>query len=162
MAIRIMRFHPIFILYFQFACLATQCRSKFGAYQPRDFDLHACVWCYFFLYPEYAFKPHPYQHYLVSTTNSSYIKAQADITNTSSINIICSSLTADECDRWKLCCEVARDCCRRQQKAHDVKANNTCQATWDGFGCWDSGTPGHTSHISCPNFLQFAIPTSKL
>ncbi|XP_045169211.2 calcitonin gene-related peptide type 1 receptor-like isoform X1 [Mercenaria mercenaria] len=149
----------------KFLCLAQQCRSKFGIFTPEDFDLHACVWCYYFLYPEYVFKPHPYQHYLVLFTNSSqypiYSKVRADIHNTTSVNIICSSLTSDECDRWKLCCETSHDCCRRQQNTHSVNLNETCSPTWDGYGCWDQGTPGQTSHISCPVFLQFAVPTKS-
>jgi calcitonin receptor-like len=154
---------PFCFFYFQFVCFAQQCRSKFGIFQPEDFDFHACVWCYFFLYPENVFKPHHHQHYLMLTTNSSkypaYSTFKADIKNSTLVDIICSSLTPDECDRWKLCCETSHKCCRSH--AHSEDFNDTCAPTWDGFGCWGKGTPGQISSMSCPVFLPFAIPTSN-
>ncbi|XP_060581655.1 calcitonin gene-related peptide type 1 receptor-like [Ruditapes philippinarum] len=155
-------FRSLWIIFLsKFVCFAQQCRSKFGIFQPEDFDFHACVWCYFFLYPENVFKPHHHQHYLMLTTNSSkypaYSTFKADIKNSTLVDIICSSLTPDECDRWKLCCETSHKCCRSH--AHSEDFNDTCAPTWDGFGCWGKGTPGRISSMSCPVFLPFAIPT---
>lgn len=142
------------------------CRSKFGVFTPDNFDLHACAWCYFFLYPGYKLKPHPLGHYLINQVNQSnyaqtYQIVIPDITNETSVKLICSSLNSDECERWKLCCTMAADCCQTQLEASNSDVNSSCPVTWDGFGCWQEGTPGEISRISCPLFLPFSVPTSS-
>lgn len=139
------------------------CQSKFGFFHPDEFNLHACSWCYFFLYPDRIFKPYPHNHYLIRTmdhSNSSrYQMVAPDINNETSVSIVCSTLNSDECNRWKLCCSLSRTCCRRQLQSTHEYVNSTCPMTWDGFSCWEEGVPGQNSHVSCPIFLPYAVPT---
>ena len=140
------------------------CRSKLGAFEKTDFELHACAWCYLYLFPGHAFMPHMTiltDFKLVSKDNVSQ-SVIPDIHNQTSVNKICSELTNDECERWRFCCQSANDCCTQQLSARvdDVMVN--CPATWDGYGCWTRGTPGVISQIACPTFLQYSVPTSML
>ncbi|WAQ94799.1 CALRL-like protein, partial [Mya arenaria] len=132
------------------------CRSKLGVFPENVFNIHACGWCYYFLFPEHAYTPHTSFNSLALKTNLSHT-VQPDINNNTSINTICATLSSDECERWLLCCKVSRECCTRQLKSRD--SNNTCPSTWDGYGCWDASAPGVTSQMSCPTFLQFSVPT---
>jgi calcitonin receptor-like len=112
------------------------------------------------LFPEYDFKP---RHLLLVANGSAYpheVRVVPDSTNAQTAKIVCSSLTSDECERWKSCCSAARDCCRQQLQAHSTHVNDTCPPTWDGFSCWNAGVPGESSLITCPNFLPYSIPTS--
>ncbi|XP_052811143.1 calcitonin gene-related peptide type 1 receptor-like [Mya arenaria] len=132
------------------------CRSKLGVFPENVFNIHACGWCYYYLFPGLTYTPHPSFNSLALKTNMSYT-VQPDINNNTSINTICATLSSDECERWLLCCKASRDCCTRQLKSRD--SNNTCPPTWDGYGCWDASAPGVTSQMSCPTFLQFSVPT---
>ena len=62
-----------------------------------------------------------------------------------------------------MCCAAGRKCCERQLagQIYVTSGNTTCSPTWDGFGCWDAGEAGKNSHMSCPTYLKFSIPTSK-
>ncbi|KAH3718960.1 hypothetical protein DPMN_061788 [Dreissena polymorpha] len=138
-------------------CQSHYCRSKFGVYEVADYNIHACAWCYFFLFPERDYKPNPLTHTLEIQTNGS--RVYPDINNKSATGEICATLSSDECDKWRLCCLASRDCCTRQLMSSAVDDNTSCPTTWDGYGCWDAGEPGTTSYISCPNFLQYSVPT---
>ncbi|XP_052811225.1 calcitonin gene-related peptide type 1 receptor-like [Mya arenaria] len=147
-----------FLLLLKHVLCSQTCQSKFGVFIKNDFNIHACGWCYYFLFPEHAYSPHARFHSLALKTNVSYT-VQPDINNKSSINTICATLSRDECERWLLCCKVSRDCCTRQLQQRDNNDTLTCPSTWDGYGCWDAAAPGVISQISCPTFLQYSVPT---
>ena len=147
---------------FKVAETAGMCRSKFGVYSEEAFNIHACVWCYHFIFPGHAYVPYPSGLHLVMKTNHTQT-VQPDTRDKSSMSSICSTLNEDECDRWLRCCQDASNCCARHSSFFDanIDVNHTCPPTWDGYGCWDAGTPGQTSEIACPSFLEHAVPTSK-
>ena len=144
------------------------CRSKFGVYSHEVFDQHACSWCYVFLFQgkELPLAPNPY-HSLTVIQNTTKFRVgtslTADSENLTTRNDICSTLSDDNCQRWRMCCAAGRICCERQLAAHayGTSRNTTCGPTWDGYGCWSAGEAGKNSHMSCPTFLKFSIPTSK-
>ncbi|XP_053373348.1 calcitonin gene-related peptide type 1 receptor-like [Mercenaria mercenaria] len=144
-------------------CFVSNCRSKFGIFKQGDFYFHACAWCYYFLFPNGNLKPHTNNRDLVSKANgSSYNNGEnivPDIDNSTAVEIICSTLTTDECNRWISCCSAGRKCCKHQLSSRADDVNETCASTWDGYACWDSGTPGRTSTVPCPDFLQYSVPT---
>ncbi|KAL3832653.1 hypothetical protein ACJMK2_024276 [Sinanodonta woodiana] len=117
--------------------------------------------CYFFLFPSKSLKPFYSSggFYLTVPMNvSSNVLLVPDIDNETQSHDICITLSADECHRWRLCCQSARDCCRRHLSMPEPE-NGTCKRTWDGFGCWDDARPGSENYLSCPGFLQYSIPT---
>lgn len=143
-----------------------QCRSKFGSFGQEDFNNHACSWCYAFLNqgkPVPLF-PDPFKSLTVGRNGTRFpigTRLIADAENHTTQSAICSTLPDDGCQRWRLCCAAARDCCFRQIALENnfIHGNSTCRSTWDGFGCWEPGEPGKNSHISCPVYLEFSVPT---
>lgn len=140
-----------------------QCRHKFGLYEQGEFNLFACSWCYFFLFPHKHLQPSPVNPYLTVYKGSDFPRGTIltpDITNKSLTSNICRTLNDDECFRWQACCSKAHACCDRQIAATSGKTNS-CSSTWDGFLCWEEAEPDTQNYISCPPYLQFSMPTSK-
>ena len=140
-----------------------QCHSRLGYHEPETFDLNACAWCYEFLFSLdqktlYVTFDDPY---LRNREDPSADVIVPDITNKDNTSRICSTLTTDECQRWKSCCSSAHECCSRQLSAPS-SGNGTCRRTWDGWGCWDDAPPDTSMYLSCPSFILFSIPTSKI
>ncbi|ESP04967.1 hypothetical protein LOTGIDRAFT_109332, partial [Lottia gigantea] len=127
-----------------------------------DYNDFTCAWCHFYLFQRKSFAPSLKVPFLMATMNGSTWTrgrlVKPDPTNRTSVNMICESLNSDECDRWKMCCQSARECCR-DQIAHPPVTNSTCIGTWDGYGCWRDANPDTENYLSCPNFLQYSIPT---
>ena len=132
------------------------------------FNHHSCAYCYFFLFQGYPLFPNGW-HSLTVIKNRTHFplgyRLVADAENSTSREAVCSTLTEDECQRWRLCCTAARRCCAKQLSitgsGSATHRNDTCAATWDGYGCWDPGEPGMNSYLSCPTYIQFSVPTSK-
>lgn len=141
------------------------CRWKLGQHSSDDFNLNSCSWCYFFLFPRKGLLPFETKYLQVMLNGSVFPKGTillADINNITARSQVCSTLSESECAMWKMCCESARECCRRQIAEISPDAvGDTCQSTWDGYACWEGGTPGTKSYKSCPTFLKFSVPTSK-
>lgn len=141
------------------------CRWRMGGFSPDNFNLNSCSWCYYFLFPTKGLFPFGIQYLQVMLNGSVYPKGTmllADVNNVTAREQVCSTLNDDECEMWKLCCDAARDCCRRQIRDYtDDVINVSCRSTWDGFACWEDGKPGTNSYQSCPTFLQFSVPTSE-
>lgn len=135
-----------------------------GTYYKDYFNKNACAWCYFFLFPGNNFVP-LYGEYLAVIRNGSSFpvgtRLIADPQNDTTKSTICSTLQGDECDMWTLCCNAAKNCCNKQLKEKYKVTNSSCRITWDGYACWDGGTPGKNSLLNCPNYLRYSIPTSK-
>ncbi|ESP04966.1 hypothetical protein LOTGIDRAFT_156213 [Lottia gigantea] len=138
------------------------CRYKLREYSVPDYNDFTCGWCHFYLFQRKSFAPSSQVPFLMATVNGSTWTrgrlVKPDPTNKTSVNIICESLNSDECDRWKMCCQSARECCR-DQIAHPPVTNSTCAGTWDGYGCWRDANPDTENYLSCPNFLQHTNPT---
>lgn len=140
----------------------VQCTGKMGTYDNDYFNTHACAWCYFFLFPNKNIVP-SYGNYLTVVSNSTSFPIdthlKTDTKNASSLRRVCSTLDKDECDMWKICCNAAVECCNIQMNTIRTATNTSCPMTWDGYACWEGGTPGTNSYLACPSYLQYAIPS---
>lgn len=141
------------------------CSWKQGTFHEKDFYLNACAWCYLYLFPVNGLFPQ-YGQYLISVSNNSRFSQGtlllADAQNVTAREKVCKSLSGDECELWGYCCDAGRECCKRQISAKsDVKNMTSCGITWDGYSCWNIGTPGERSYQSCPSYLQFSMPTRE-
>ncbi|XP_046573928.1 calcitonin gene-related peptide type 1 receptor-like [Haliotis rubra] len=138
------------------------CRHKFGMRPPDEFRLYSCAWCYFHVSRSLKLTANLRTPYLEARVNGSTFSKGSllipDVKNATCRSMICETLTPDLCDRWSMCCHHAEDCCRRQIEA-PLHTNTTCHRTWDGYGCWDDTAPGTTTFLSCPSFLEYAVPT---
>ena len=153
---------------FQLICsnmAVDMCRNKYRMQKPEDFRLYTCAWCYFFLFQSKVLLPNFKSFYLTANVNGSlFAKGDIllpDLNNDTMTSIICSTLTSAQCDRWKMCCFSAEECCKEQTSAPESQ-NGTCKRTWDGYGCWKDTSPGIFSQLSCPSFLQYSVPTRTL
>ena len=98
--------------------------------------------------------------YLVYTNTSFLIVPDAD--EYTIWRRICQTLTADECARWRSCCQAAYECCERQLQEAHVYSPESCPRRWDGYGCWNAAPAGTTISMKCPTFIDHALPTSKI
>ena len=66
----------------------------------------------------------------------------------------------DGCTRWTQCCSTAGECCRRQRRRTPATtispagAPASCEATWDGFSCWDRAAAGAVVRQQCPVYMD--------
>ena len=79
----------------------------------------------------------------------------------------------DGCRRWTECCSKAGDCCERQRlqaaaagvtaasAGVDVAPAAECEATWDGFSCWDHATAGSVVRQHCPVYMDRSDVTGQ-
>lgn len=147
---------------------AETCRDRMNHLPVESFRLTTCANCYLYLFMDDPSKYlYPEGEWLVHENTSRIL---ADIYSELSRTEICATLTAEECQRWESCCREAEKCCRRQRDrivelqeqpiTHGGKP--LCPQTWDGFGCWDYTLPGRMALGSCPEYIQYAIPTGRL
>ncbi|KAL4222520.1 hypothetical protein ACF0H5_018559 [Mactra antiquata] len=134
-----------------------------GTFHKNIFKLNACAWCYYYLMLQRASLFPTNGPYLVVASNASSLplgyKVLADYKNNTSVQTICSTLDASECDSWIACCRSASACCDKQIDLDISSSNKSCSTTWDGYACWDGSTPGTNNYLSCPSFLPYSIPT---
>ncbi|XP_062589055.1 calcitonin gene-related peptide type 1 receptor-like isoform X2 [Saccostrea cucullata] len=81
-----------------------------------------------------------------------------DIYNATSISMVCTGLSENECQKWISCSRAARDCCKRQ-KAAELSGTGQefyCQITWDGVSCLNATPNGTILNLQCPSYY---IPT---
>ncbi|XP_052251958.1 calcitonin gene-related peptide type 1 receptor-like isoform X2 [Dreissena polymorpha] len=144
------------------------CSWRWGIFTPDDFYLNSCSWCYFYLFPGKNLYPFRDKYLLLRVNHSGWSPGNtflADANNATSRGLVCSTLTEDQCNVWTMCCNDGRKCCARQlEKQRDATYTNvttSCGVTWDGYLCWDGGTPGTNSYLSCPSYLKYSVPTRQ-
>ncbi|XP_060086147.1 calcitonin gene-related peptide type 1 receptor-like [Ylistrum balloti] len=138
------------------------CHYKFGAYHPQIYDMFTCAWCYTFLFPKRGLTAHPGHPFLFLTSETGRIQARfnPDAKNDTARTEICRTLTDEQCQRWQSCCFAAHDCCE-EQLSLPPPDNSTCQATWDGYGCWGKKAPSTVNYMNCPLYMSYSIPTRQ-
>lgn len=146
------------------------CRERTKNLSPLTFRWTSCATCYFYLFmDDHSKELLPDGEWLVGPNDTRIL---ADVHAAESTASVCSSLTPEECDRWKSCCVSAEECCRRQVErlaalrhrpptAADGGKPPFCPQQWDGFGCWDFTAPGKVASNQCPEFIKFAVPSGK-
>ncbi|XP_060563733.1 calcitonin gene-related peptide type 1 receptor-like isoform X2 [Ruditapes philippinarum] len=142
--------------------ITGRCKGKMGIYEKDYFNRNACAWCYFYLFRRNNFIPLYGDYLTVMTNGSKYPIGTQLIANPHNSTLrrqVCSTLDGDECDIWTICCNDARACCERQLAEGYRSVNTSCPLVWDGYACWDGGTPGKNSYLSCPTYLPYSIPT---
>lgn len=140
------------------------CRDRYFEVPVALYRLLTCSMCYNYLfYSGGVLQPHPNQPWtLVSvpgnTLYSSNFTVIADVSNETSVNHICFSLSKMDCNRWRECCYAASRCCERQlstPKRNDSESK-FCPRTWDGFGCFDDTQSDTRTFVDCPNYVEHA------
>lgn len=149
------------------------CRERNGYSFPPDVFLYrACSMCYLYLFHNLD-KPKPV---VVAGSFGAGLRildanltipgftgvVYPDPSNSTTLDIVCKTLNADECSRWTSCCEHGVKCCEDQLDSPQSGETNGCQHTWDGYSCWEQGIPGVTSIQKCPSFLPLSVSSSEL
>ncbi len=77
-----------------------------------------------------------------------------DIQNQTVVDLICKTLSEDECERWQTCCQDALECCEKQLDTTSPVMDGYCPRQWDGWTCWED-TPANTDAVqACPTFIE--------
>lgn len=87
-----------------------------------------------------------------------------EIDNATNVAMVCTGLTADDCQRWVSCSRAARDCCERQ-KAANTSGSDTefqCSIIWDGISCFDAIPNGTILDLPCPSYYIPSGESGKL
>jgi hypothetical protein len=145
------------------------CRDRYTELPVTLFRLVTCSMCYKYIFNYGSdLQPHSQQPWtLVSLTDSEVytqnISIVADIRNATSRNLICHSLTEEECTKWTDCCYASISCCDEQLSSS--KRNNSyknyCPRTWDGYRCFKDTEPGSRTYFSCPSYVAHSDVSSK-
>ena len=151
----------------------SYCRERYGRLFPRDiFERRACAMCYVYLFPSGqtplalggsfadGLRPISENNTLSDISDTVY----PDPHNSSSLDLICTTLTSDECSKWSSCCKTGAKCCEEQLNAAEATSatHARCLATWDGYSCWKGQNAGSTSIQRCPSFLPYSLSSSEL
>jgi len=91
-----------------------------------------------------------------------------DAEDPASLELICRRFGADMrgvdgCTRWTECCTEADACCERQSRRAETSsvAPAACEATWDGFSCWDRTPAGSVVRQQCPVYMERSDVTGR-
>ena len=145
------------------------CRDRYGNLPVVVFKLFTCSMCYKYLFHTgNELMPHEKKPWnLVPVAGSEAYRSDlslgADITNQTVKDIVCSSLTDENCSRWTECCQAALLCCREQLASprRNESEGSFCPRTWDGYGCVGDTDPGQRVWISCPSYVEHASVSGK-
>ena len=145
------------------------CRDRYGNFPVVLFKLFTCSMCYKYLFhTNNQLTPHenrPWHLVPVADSNAYNVNLSipADITNQTVKDLVCSSLTDENCSRWTECCHAALQCC--QEQLASPKRNGSegafCPRTWDGYGCVGDADPGERVWMSCPSYVEHASVRGK-
>jgi hypothetical protein len=145
-----------------------QCRDRLGVLPLQVYKLVTCTMCYSFLFHGgKEFRPGRQPLELVAVNGSSVPYGtiiRPDIDNGTGIDVVCETLSSEDCLHWRTCCRAAVACCKRHaENAHDIVSERpgVCPRTWDGFGCFDDTPAGERVRITCPSYLEHAAPAGK-
>lgn len=144
------------------------CRDRYGDLPVVLFRLFSCSMCYKYLFHTgNQLMPHDKQPWkLVPVAGSSYnrnLSINVDITNQTVRDIVCGSLSDENCSRWTDCCQAALKCCQEQLATprRNESEGAFCPRTWDGYGCFGDADPGQRAQIYCPSYVEHASINGK-
>jgi len=163
----------------------TSCQLRSHPFPVHNFNVRSCAMCYYYLFPfqhnvkkQLVLSPSGEHLMWINESLHAFISPgliTPDPDNSTSVDMICESLTDEECLRWRSCCSEAQECCLKElrqvsknvvhtQYTESVLRSETqsffCERTWDGFGCWRDTRPGTVRTISCPSFGKNFIRAS--
>ncbi|XP_052681464.1 calcitonin gene-related peptide type 1 receptor-like [Crassostrea angulata] len=81
-----------------------------------------------------------------------------DVNNRTSVDIACSGLIENDCERWVKCSKMATKCCEdyiSSNASFEIPVAN-CPSIWDGMSCISSIPNGTVVSLDCPSYY---IPT---
>ncbi|XP_064648245.1 calcitonin gene-related peptide type 1 receptor-like isoform X2 [Lineus longissimus] len=139
------------------------CSDRDGTFTEEIFKLRSCATCFTYLFRNRndVVRTGPFGHLLNRTkhkvTNDrveylGYELHYPDITNSSTITALCDTLSTNDCQRWRQCCQAGQECCHHQQASPSGTIGTACRSTWDGWLCWDEMPPG-TEFQYCPDYV---------
>lgn len=145
------------------------CRDRFVELPVALFRLFSCSMCYKYLFHTgNELQPHSKQPWTLVPIDGSDFYSQnfsvtADVTNTTSVDLVCNFLTGDNCKRWTDCCNAAILCCQNQLSTpkRNTSGDSFCPRTWDGYGCFGDTNPGTRTYISCPSYVEHSSASGK-
>ena len=148
--------------------VSAVCRDRFATVDVDTFRQRSCTLCFFYLFKDaggLAPSRGNYTH-LVRLNGSEVVERHVvDGEDPASLDRVCRRLAddmggVDGCRRWTQCCTTADACCQRQRRRADAAGTHqltvapaSCEATWDGFSCWDRTPAGSVVHQQCPVYM---------
>ncbi|XP_048247585.1 calcitonin receptor-like [Haliotis rufescens] len=139
-----------------------ECRDRIGLFPEEVFKLWTCSMCYSYLFPDAVpLTPNGSKNFPKLDTWNGSASYTPNIENSTSKDLICATLSNDDCRRWSSCCIAALMCCQRQISItfYDPPGHY-CPPTWDGFSCFEATRAGTKAIISCPSYIDQAVPTA--
>lgn len=140
-----------------------ECRDRIGLFPEEVFKLWTCSMCYSYLFPDAVpLTPNGSKNFPKLDAWNGSASYTPDIENSTSKDLICATLSSDDCRRWSSCCIAALMCCQRQISItfYDPPGHY-CPPTWDGFSCFEATRAGTKAIISCPSYIDQAVPSGK-
>ena len=141
------------------------CHDRYGYLEFDRFVTRSCTMCYAFLFPKsLAWIPQrPNFEALKSYNNSIEYPVAPDPRVADTVNLVCSLLTKDQCNRWLSCCTASVECCRQQLRADRYNVLNVtmCERTWDGYSCWEDTPENTKATVRCPHFLEHSSSSRR-
>lgn len=145
------------------------CRDRHGDLPVFLFKLYTCAMCYKYLFHAgNELVPHKKQPWKLgpipgSSSYRSDLLFEADITNQTVRDLVCSTLNGENCSRWTDCCHAARSCCEAQLATprRNISQGEFCPRTWDGYGCFGDTLPGQRVEIPCPRYVDHASAEAR-
>jgi len=144
---------------------ASSCRDRFGSVDVVSFRQRACTLCFVYLFPGVGgLLPSSGNYTHLVRLNGSAVAERyvVDSEDPASLDVVCREFVggmggSDGCSRWVDCCTKANTCCQRQRQRtramYTAIAPVRCEATWDGFSCWDSTPADTVVHQQCPEYM---------
>ena len=140
------------------------CRSRYGELSVVLFKLFSCSMCYKYLFHTgNQLVPEAKQPWKLTSVTGNNLSINADVTNQTVKDIVCNTLTEENCSRWTDCCYAAISCCQAQLATPNTNASEGpfCPRTWDGYACFGDTFPGNRVHIACPSYVEHASVSGK-
>jgi len=147
------------------ANVSATCRDRFGSVDVVSFRQRACTLCFLYLFPGVGgLLPSSGNYTHLVRLNGSIVTERyvVDSADPTSLDLVCRQFNdemggTDGCWRWTQCCTKADTCCQRQLRRSLLMsfaiAAVSCEATWDGFSCWDRTPADSVVHQQCPEYL---------
>ncbi len=148
----------------------STCTDRYGSVALDVFNHRSCTLCYAYMFQQTqklfpmgenmdSLGPRPGMETDSDSEFTSPI--YPDIQNQTTTDMICRTLTEDNCERWKSCCHDALECCERQMDTTSPVIDGYCPRQWDGWTCWED-TPSNTDVFqSCPGYIEGFDPERK-
>ena len=145
------------------------CRDRYSELPVTLFRLVTCSMCYKYIFNYGSeLQPNSEQPWTLVSLKDSQVYSQntsilADIRNETSKDLICHSLTKEECQKWTDCCFAAISCCDEQLRspARNNSYSSFCPRTWDGYRCFKDTDAGSRTYFACPTYIDHTDVSRK-